>query len=104
MNKREWLKEQDYVDNMTSTSKNIYYLWMLKFKSQRFICGNYEGLFRFNFKNPLMWLLMTIVFISFLIGSMYDAIGQSVKELRSLISEGVTVEMDMDYKSENETK
>lgn len=93
MNKKKWLKEQDYADNMTSTSKNIHYLWMLKFKSQRFIGGNYEGLFRFNFKNPLTWLLMTIVLVSFLIGSMLDAIGQSVKELRSLISDGVTVEV-----------
>lgn len=99
--KREWIKEKDYVENMTKLSKITYHLLMLKYKSQRFIGGIFEGLFKFNFLNPLTWLLMVLIYIFFFIGAMFDAIAQSMKELRLLISEGIIVEVDMDYKSSN---
>lgn len=97
MSKIKFPSPHDYVKAMTGTSKNLYYLWGLKFINQRFIGGYYEGKFKFNFKNPLVWLLMFLIFIFLLIGGFFDMIAESIKELRRFISEGVTVELDQDY-------
>lgn len=86
---------------MTSSYKNLYYLWGLKFVSQIFIGGYYEGKFKFNFKNPLVWIMFMMIYLSFLIGGMFDFIVKPLQELLKLAKECVTVELDKDYDKNN---
>lgn len=94
MSKYVWLKVNDYVNNMPIFSRICWNLKIIIHVKQTFGCGVYVGLFRFNFKNPLTWLLILLIYIICLLVNLWDAITLSIKYTKGIFDEGVKIEID----------
>lgn len=100
---KQWLNIKDYIDNAPWLTKISYKLKMITFSRQIYMGGLYTGKFKFNFKNPLTWIMFFIIlsftFPLYTIRGLFESFIEFLKDIKDITKENIEIDINEGYKS-----